>query len=54
MLGNEEMNVGEIAIFKTEDGQIRVQVDAVNETIWMNQKGIAELFGVTTQSITIH
>ena len=47
-------NLGEIVIFNGEDGQVRVQVDAVNETIWLNQKGLAELFGVTTQSITIH
>ena len=47
-------SIGEIAIFNTGEGEVNVQVDAVNETVWMNQKGMAELFGVTTQSITIH
>ena len=30
------------------------QVDAINETIWMNQKGIAELFGVTVPNVSYH
>lgn len=52
---NEELtNLGEIVIFNTEDGNVRVQVDTVNETIWMNQKGIAELFGVTVSAINQH
>lgn len=50
----ENKSLGEIVIFNGDDGQVRVQVDAVNETIWMNQKGISELFGVTTQNITTH
>lgn len=51
---NQLQNLGEIVIFNNEDGEVRVQVDAVNETIWLNQKGIAELFGITSQSVTIH
>lgn len=41
-------------IFNNGDGEVRVQVDAVNETIWLNQKGIAELFGVTKANISYH
>ena len=52
---NEELtNRGEIVIYNTQDGNVRVQVDAVNETIWMNQKGIAELFNVTIPNIAYH
>lgn len=47
-------NLGEIVIFNNEDGEVCVQVDAVNETIWLNQKGIAELFGVTVPNISYH
>lgn len=47
-------NLGEIVIFNTADGDVRVQVDAVNETIWLNQKGIAELFGVTIPNVSYH
>lgn len=52
--GNESDNFGDIAIFSTEDGNIRVRVDAVEETIWLNQKGMAELFGVTVPAISYH
>lgn len=49
---NEELtNHGEIVIYNTTDGNVRVQVDAVNETIWMNQKGIAELFGCSSDNV---
>lgn len=47
-------SIGEIAIFNTGDGDVHVQVDAVNETVWMNQKGMAELFGVTVSNISYH
>lgn len=50
----ESNNLGEIVIFNNEDGEVRVQIDAVNETIWLNQKGIAELFGVETPTINYH
>ncbi len=43
-----------MVIFTQEDGSVSVQVDAVNETIWMNQKGMAELFGVDKSSISRH
>lgn len=50
----ESKNFGEIVIFNNEDGEVKVQIDAVNETIWLNQKGMAELFGVNPQAITKH
>lgn len=51
---NKFQNLGEIVIFNSENGDVRVQVDAVNETIWLNQKGIAELFGKSTSTINEH
>lgn len=47
-------SIGEIAIFSTGEGEVNVQVDAVNETVWINQKGMAELFGVTVFNISYH
>lgn len=46
--------LGDIVIFNDEDGNVKVQIDAVNETIWMNQKGMAELFRVSTSAINQH
>ena len=47
-------DLGEIVIFNNEDGNVCVQIDVVNDTIWLNQKGMSELFGTTTQNITVH
>lgn len=51
---DENNNLGEIVIFNNEDGEVKVQIDAVNETIWLNQKGIAELFTVSIPTISRH
>lgn len=45
---------GEIIIFRNEDGEVNVQIDAINETIWATQKSMAELFGVQRPAITKH
>ena len=47
-------NFGEIIIFNGDNGEVNVQIDAVNETIWLTQKSLAQLFGVTPQNITLH
>ena len=51
---SELQNGGEIIIFNTEDGDVQVQVDTVKETVWMTQKGMAELFGVSVPAINQH
>lgn len=51
---DESNNIGEIVIFNDEDGSVHVQIDAVNETIWMTQKAMAELFGCSSDNIGVH
>ena len=41
-------------IYKTEDGQIKLEVRLENETVWLTQKLMADLFQTTPQNITIH
>ena len=53
MEGNSDYR-GEIVIFRNEDGEVNVQIDAVNETIWATQKSMAELFGVDVRTISYH
>lgn len=45
---------GEILFYKTEDGKSRLDVRLEDETIWLNQKQIAELFGTQRPGITKH
>lgn len=48
------MNQGQILLYQTEDGCQRIDVHLENETVWLSQKGMAELFQTTPQNINIH
>jgi len=45
---------GEIILYQTEDGRTRIQCRFENETIWLTQAQIAELFQTTPQNVTLH
>ncbi len=44
----------EILIYQTEDGCTRIQVRLENETVWLTQADMAQLFQTTPQNITLH
>ena len=44
----------QIIIYQTENGQTKLEVRLENETVWLTQKLMAELFQTTPQNITIH
>jgi len=44
----------QIIIYQTEDGQTQIDVRLENETVWLTQKQIAELFGTKRPAITKH
>ncbi len=46
--------VGEFLLYTTADGQSRVECRFENETIWLSQALIAELYETTPQNITLH
>jgi len=45
---------GKIALYSTSDSNIYVDVVFTDETFWMTQKAIAELFDVESNTITYH
>ncbi len=45
---------GEIVFYQTEDGRTRVECRFQDETIWMSQAAMADLFQTTTPNINIH
>lgn len=47
-------SLGDVVIFNTVDGAVNVQLDLVDETIWVNQSGIAELFSTSKQVVSYH
>lgn len=47
-------NSSQIIIYQTESGETKLEVRLENETVWLTQKLMAELFQTTPQNITIH
>ena len=43
-----------ILLYKTKQGEVRVEVIFNNETFWMSQKRMADLFGVDVRTINYH
>lgn len=48
------MNKGEVIIYQTSDGTTALDVRLEQETIWLTQKQIAQLFGVQQPAISKH
>jgi hypothetical protein len=47
-------NEGKILLYKTDDGKVTVDVRFKDETFWLTQKALSELFGTTVANINIH
>jgi hypothetical protein len=41
-------------VYKTDDGLVNIDVYFFDDTIWLNQKLMAELFGTTKQNVSLH
>ncbi|MGB5157611.1 virulence RhuM family protein [Desulfobacterium sp. N47] len=48
------MNNSQLLIYQSPAGDIKIDVRLENETVWLTQKLMAELFQVKPQNITIH
>ena len=51
-MGDEQK--AEIILYQSDGANVPVQVRYMDETLWMHQKEIAELFGTTKQTISYH
>ena len=47
-------NKGEIIIYQSEDGKIRLDVRLEEKTVWLTQEQIAQLYGKGRSTITEH
>lgn len=45
---------GSIIIYKTQDGNNKIEVKVYKNTVWLNQKQLSELFGVSKATISEH
>ena len=48
------MPKSELILYQTEDGRTRIQCRFENETIWLTQANMAELFQVTVPTVNEH
>ena len=44
----------EIIIYQTQDGKTKIDVKIEDETVWLNQAQMVELFETTKQNISLH
>ena len=43
-----------LIVYQADNGAIELKGDIANETVWITQKQLSQVFDVTTQNITIH
>ena len=53
-MSDEALPQSEFILYQTEDGRTRVQCRFENETLWLTQAQIADLFQTTPQNVTLH
>jgi len=44
----------ELLLYQTDDGETRIEVRLQDETVWMTQAAMAELFQTTKQNVSLH
>jgi hypothetical protein len=49
-----ELPKGEVLVYQTEDGKVKLDVRLQDETVWLTQQLIAELFQTTVPNISMH
>jgi hypothetical protein len=54
MADNLPQPQSDILIYQTEDGRTRIDVRLEDETVWLTQAALAELFQTSPQNITMH
>ena len=50
----DKPNEGELILYQPQEGTVRIEVLYESETFWLNQKRIADLFGVELPTISYH
>ena len=53
-MGNEIAGRGEVLLYSDESGKEYISVVFKDETFWLTQKAMAELFGCTADNISLH
>ena len=54
MSKSKKLPDNQITFYQTPDGSMNIEVMYANENIWLSQKRMAELFGCTSDNISLH
>jgi hypothetical protein len=54
MIGDKLLSHSEIIFYQTGNGRSRIEVRLENETVWLTQQLMTELFQRTKQNISLH
>ncbi|QTA84530.1 virulence RhuM family protein [Desulfonema magnum] len=54
IISEKQATSSEILLYQTEDGKSKIEVRLEEETVWLSQKMLAELFQVTVPTISEH
>ena len=49
-----DVNKGEILIYQSEEGQTKIDVLLEDESLWLTQQQLADLFQTSKQNISLH
>ncbi len=49
-----EANRSQFIIYQTENGQTKLDVRVIDETVWLTQQQMAELFQTSIDNISLH
>ena len=53
-VSDRRVEMSDIIIYQTEDGKTKIEVEFENETVWLTQDQMAELFGKSKSTINEH
>jgi prophage maintenance system killer protein len=54
MIGQDDVDHGTVVIYRSDDGRTGIDVHLAEETVWLTQAQMVELFGKTKQNISLH
>lgn len=53
-LSSSLLQRGEFLVYEAEDGRVKLEVRLQDESVWLTQQHMAELFQTTKQNISLH
>jgi hypothetical protein len=53
-INSPDSDKGQFLVYEVEDGKVKIDVRLENETVWLTQQLMADLFQASQQNISLH